>query len=210
MKQPKVQPFEKVLIILVSIIACLVVIAMAQKAVRTHGTTEALGNAHSRVTVFSLDDYKFDGFVYIRFGDCFADHASGDIYTTENPFCLTGEAEETSAVMAVKHAKNDTTNNVEPQTVEPPIVEPPSLPVAPVEPVEPPVVTPPTVTPPTVTPPTVEPPVTPEDTAKGNPGNTKSVGNAGEDPNGKGTMPLDNAGGNGNGEHGNQGQGGNH
>lgn len=42
----------------------------------------------------------------------------------------------------------------------------------------------------------------------GNPGNTKGVGHAGENPNGKGTMPLDNAGGNGNGEHGNQGQGG--
>jgi hypothetical protein len=43
------------------------------------------------------------------------------------------------------------------------------------------------------------------ETTQGNPGNTKSVGNAGENPNGKNTMPLDNAGGNGNGEHGNQG-----
>ncbi len=43
---------------------------------------------------------------------------------------------------------------------------------------------------------------------KGNPGNIKGVGNAGENPNGKDTMPIDNAGGNGNGEHGNQGQGG--
>lgn len=40
---------------------------------------------------------------------------------------------------------------------------------------------------------------------KGNPGNVKGVGNAGENPNGRDTMPLDNAGGNGNGEHGNQG-----
>jgi hypothetical protein len=42
----------------------------------------------------------------------------------------------------------------------------------------------------------------------GNPGNTKDVGNAGENPNGRGTMDNDNAGGNGNGEHGNQGEGG--
>jgi hypothetical protein len=39
----------------------------------------------------------------------------------------------------------------------------------------------------------------------GNPGNTKDVGHAGENPNGQGTMDDDNAGGNGNGEHGNQG-----
>jgi hypothetical protein len=44
--------------------------------------------------------------------------------------------------------------------------------------------------------------------ANGNPGNVKDVGHAGEDPNGQGTMPQDNAGGNGNGEHGSQGQGG--
>ena len=42
-----------------------------------------------------------------------------------------------------------------------------------------------------------------------NPGNTKCKGKAGEDPNGKGTMAVDNAGGGGNGAHGNQGQGGN-
>jgi len=56
----------------------------------------------------------------------------------------------------------------------------------------------------------VTPPTEEEDTCdSGNPGNTKCVGNPGEDPNGRGTMPQDNAGGNGNGEHGNQGQGGN-
>lgn len=48
----------------------------------------------------------------------------------------------------------------------------------------------------------------PSDTCdNGNPGNKKCVGKAGEDPNGRGTMPLDSA--DGNGEHGNQGQGGN-
>jgi hypothetical protein len=60
--------------------------------------------------------------------------------------------------------------------------------------------------------PTVDEPSEPSDPAPavdGNPGNTKPVGNAGENPNGRGTMPLDNAGGNGNGEHGNQGNGGN-
>lgn len=54
----------------------------------------------------------------------------------------------------------------------------------------------------------IEPPAE-EGCGHGNTGNTKCVGNAGEDPNGKGTMDNDNAGGNGNGEHGNQGEGGN-
>lgn len=65
-----------------------------------------------------------------------------------------------------------------------------------------------TPTPPTVNPPTQEPPViTKEDKCTaGNPGNHKCKGNAGEDPNGKGTMPADST--NGNGQHGNQGQGG--
>lgn len=57
--------------------------------------------------------------------------------------------------------------------------------------------------------PTQEPPIIVDNKSTGNPGNTKDAGHAGEDPNGRGTMPLDNAGGNGNGEHGNQGQGGN-
>jgi len=48
-----------------------------------------------------------------------------------------------------------------------------------------------------------------EESAHGNPGNTRDVGNAGENPNGRGTMDNDNAGGNGNGEHGNQGENGN-
>ena len=53
-----------------------------------------------------------------------------------------------------------------------------------------------------------ESPVVVENSNLGNPGNTKPVG-TGEDPNGRSTMPADNAGGNGNGEHGNQGQNGN-
>jgi hypothetical protein len=48
-----------------------------------------------------------------------------------------------------------------------------------------------------------------QENTDGNPGNTKDVGNAGENPNGNGTMDNDNAGGNGNGEHGNQGENGN-
>lgn len=42
-----------------------------------------------------------------------------------------------------------------------------------------------------------------------NPGNLKCVGNAGENPNGKDTMPLDSGSLEGNGQHGNQGKGGN-
>jgi hypothetical protein len=83
-----------------------------------------------------------------------------------------------------------------PVTPEPPAVEPPVI----VPTQEPPVVTPPVITP--------EVPSTPEPSNAGNPGNTKDVGNAGENPNGRGTMDNDNAGGNGNGEHGNQGEGG--
>lgn len=102
---------------------------------------------------------------------------------------------------------------VRPMVVEP-VVPPTTTPTPPptttIPTTPPPTTTIPTTPPPTTTPP---PPVvtpTPEDTCEGgNPGNIKCVGNAGEDPNGAGTMPLDNAGGNGNGEHGNQGQGGN-
>ena len=57
--------------------------------------------------------------------------------------------------------------------------------------------------------PTNDTPADPADNdecAKGNPGNLKCVGNAGENPNGKDTMPADNTGGNGNGQHGNQGE----
>jgi hypothetical protein len=64
---------------------------------------------------------------------------------------------------------------------------------------------PPTQTPVPTTPVVTEPPATEEPCENGNPGNLKCVGNAGEDPNGHGTMPEDNAGGDGNGEHGNQG-----
>jgi hypothetical protein len=55
--------------------------------------------------------------------------------------------------------------------------------------------------------PAITPTETPKPDEKGNPGNLKAVGHAGEDPNGKGTMVLDDPNGV-NGEHGNQGQGG--
>lgn len=91
-------------------------------------------------------------------------------------------------------------------------VEPDTRPQEPNQefPYEPPIIVPQEPETPVVVP-TPETPETPaEDTCEhGNPGNTKCVGNAGEDPNGAGTMPQDNAGGGGNGEHGNQGQGGN-
>lgn len=53
----------------------------------------------------------------------------------------------------------------------------------------------------------VDTPVQENTCTNANPGNTKCKGQAGEDPNGKGTMPEDNTGGNGNGQHGNQGKG---
>jgi hypothetical protein len=60
---------------------------------------------------------------------------------------------------------------------------------------------------PVVNPPANDPIIVevPADDNLGNPGNLKDVGHAGENPNDKDTMPIDNAGGNGNGEHGNQG-----
>lgn len=55
-------------------------------------------------------------------------------------------------------------------------------------------------------PPTVDKPAPKSTCEHGNPGNKKCKGNAGENPNSKGTMPKDST--DGNGEHGNQGTGG--
>lgn len=52
------------------------------------------------------------------------------------------------------------------------------------------------------------PVVTPIPCTHGNPGNKKCKGNAGENPNGRGTMDNDSS--DGNGQHGNQGKGGEH
>jgi hypothetical protein len=127
-----------------------------------------------------------------RLGDCFADRTQDDLYPQPDPYCLPVPSVNT----VTKETKRDTDVQI--------------IPVTSVEPVEPVV---PTETP--ETPVIIDNggetvPSDPEQpAANGNPGNTKCVGNAGEDPNGRGTMPNDNAGGNGNGEHGNQGEGGN-
>jgi hypothetical protein len=126
-------------------------------------------------------------------GDCLSDRVTGDLYPQPDPYCL-----PVPAVAVVETVKRDTED-----THTPVIVETPATP-------EPPIIidnggenvpTEPVVTP------EPEQPVQPE--TSGNPGNTKDVGNAGENPNGRGTMDNDNAGGNGNGEHGNQGANGN-
>lgn len=155
--------------------------------------------------------------------------ASGDLYNTPNTWCDNGApAVQPTMVEKIKKAIETVISTL---TVEPPITQetqlPPTTPTPPTPGVTqtelPPtteVTSTPDITntpdpteevtstpePPTNTP---EPPATEKPCDKGNPGNTKCVGNAGEDPNGKGTMPNDNAGGNGNGATGNQGEGGN-
>jgi len=108
-------------------------------------------------------------------GDCFANRATGDTWHVGNEW-FCGVVPSTAEI-AVNHA-----------------VVAPALPVVSLLPVE-------AVSENN----TVSTPEPVAQSTQGNPGNAKSVGNAGENPNGKNTMPLDNAGSNGNGEHGNQG-----
>jgi hypothetical protein len=160
--------------------------------VKPTAEVQAVGNGHAESVSFARDTqsrYAMQNDVTASLiGDCLSDRVTGDLYPQPDPYCL--PVPSVAVVERAKEREQDTSVIVDvPATPEPPAVEPPV-----VEP-EQPVITP-------------EVPSTPEPSNAGNPGNTKNVGNAGENPNGRGTMDNDNAGGNGNGQHGNQGEGG--
>jgi hypothetical protein len=167
--------------------------------VKPSAEVRAVGNGHIESVSFARDTqsrYAMQNDATASLiGDCLADRVTGDLYPQPDPYCL--PVPSVAVVEQAKEREQDVPVIVDvPATPEPPAVEPPVI----VPTQEPPVVTPPVITP--------EVPSTPEPSNAGNPGNTKDVGNAGENPNGRGTMDNDNAGGNGNGEHGNQGEGG--
>jgi hypothetical protein len=167
--------------------------------VKPTSTAQAVGNGHVESVSFpsaAQARYAMQNDVTASLiGDCLSDRVTGDLYPQPDPYCL--PVPSVAVVEQAKEREQDTPVIVDvPATPEPPTVEPPVI----VPTQEPPVVTPPVITP--------EVPSTPEPSNAGNPGNTKNVGNAGENPNGRGTMDNDNAGGHGNGEHGNQGEGG--
>jgi hypothetical protein len=193
------QSFARITIITLVIVGLLMV--GYGLTIEPSSTAQAVSNGHIESVSFPSDTqarYAMQNDVQSSLiGDCLADRVTGDLYPMPDPYCL-----PVPSVAVVETVKRDTED-----THTPVIVETPATPETPETPViidngGEDVPTEPNVTP------EPEQPETPEPSQAGNPGNTKDVGNAGENPNGRGTMDNDNAGGNGNGEHGNQGEGG--